>query len=153
MGAGGRGFCCPRKESAQVAGDAGSRQAAIFSTWPTLGWYTTYGGKKHGLGAPKMTPSWGHRRSPGTLPWSFRPVLPGWLWAEPTPLLGASPHLLYCGPHRETVPRVAIKRTFALCPSHHCSFSPVQKRANSDGKDALSESATPRLRSEGQFRD
>lgn len=117
---------CPRGRG------AGSREAAILRIWPTLGWYTTYGGEKHGLGAPKMMLSGGHRRSPGTLSWSFGPVLPSWLWVEPITLLGASPHLLYRGPHPEIVPRDAIQRTFAPCPSHHRSFSPVPKRANPD---------------------
>lgn len=120
-------FCCPRKESAQVAGGAGSRQAAILSIWPTLSWYTTYRGEKQRLGAPKMMLSRGHQRSPGTLPWSFRPVLPGWLWAEPITLLGASLHLLYCGPHRETVPSVAPKRTCTLSLPSPLPFSSPKK--------------------------
>lgn len=132
MGAGGRGFCCPRKESAQVAGV--QAPGWLPSSVSGQHWAGTQPMEVRSMGweHQKMMLSWGHWHSPGTLPWSFRLVLPVWLRVEPITLLGASPHLLYHGPHPETVPRGAIKRTFAPCPSHHCSVSPVQKRANPD---------------------
>lgn len=147
-----KGVCCYRKESAEVAGGAGSRQSAILGIWPTLGWYTTYGGEKQRLGALKMTPSGVTSSQLAYFPGASAPS--SWLTlgrCHHAPRSRSSPSIP-CPPSE----RAAPKRTCSLChPITAPLLLPKKKCKSCHAEDVVFESVTKEvsgLRSEGQFK-